>query len=448
MLNTPSRPRHTRRTVLAATGVLGAALAACGAPGAPSVGRTAPKITGTLTYWPEGGQTNASYQAWVSRIADFQKAYPEAKVEMTETQDRDLKLVAAITAGTPPDLSVYDRYTIAAGQARGFFRDLQPLVKTAGIKGEDQQPWVWEEVARDGKLWGLPYSTDTRMVYVNAAHLKKAGIPLTAPKTLDDFDRIMRQLTVGRPGAVERLGFVPWGNWNNWRLFGWGWLHGGDWYDAKANRVTMDHPKNIAALEWELARANELGGHAPIEAFRAAQPKTGTMDMLKAGTLSAVINSTSQLIGMFAEKDLDWIVWPHPPAAGVAKSHRWSGGFANVLPTGVKNPEASFELAKFLSDEEFQKVQNKTGGGRMPTIKKAAADPYWQTVDPRIKLFLDQLPFSHIRPPIVQIEILNRELDGPEGAETVVLKGQNNARSALGTANQRVNDAIKENRAS
>src|SRR5688572_13445137 len=96
----PSPPPHTPPALLATSSVLGAALAACGAPGAPSGGRTAPKITGTLTYWPEGGQTNASYQAWVARIADFQKAYPEAKVEMTETQDRDLKLVAAITAGT------------------------------------------------------------------------------------------------------------------------------------------------------------------------------------------------------------------------------------------------------------------------------------------------------------------------------------------------------------
>src|SRR5688500_10007732 len=134
MSNVPVRPVATRRAVLAAgSGVSVSALAACGAPGAPAGGRTAKSITGTLTYWPEGGQTNASYQAWVSRIADFQKAYPEAKVEMTETQDRDLKLVAAITAGTPPDLSVYARYTIAAGHARGLFPDLQPLAKTRGI---------------------------------------------------------------------------------------------------------------------------------------------------------------------------------------------------------------------------------------------------------------------------------------------------------------------------
>jgi multiple sugar transport system substrate-binding protein len=321
-----------------------------------------------------------------------------------------------------------------------------PYFKTSGMKGDDQQPWVWEAVHRDGKVHGLPYSTDTRMVYVNAAHLKKAGIPLTAPKTLDDFDKTMRQLTVGRPGTFERIGFIPWGN--NWRLYGWGMLHGsGEWYDPKANRVSVDHPKNIAALDWEVARANELGGHASVEAFRSAQPKSGLVDMFKAGTLSATVNSTSQLIGMFAVQDLDWIVWPPPPAPGVNRTHTWSGGFANVLPTGVKNPEASFTLAKFLSDEDFQKVQNKTGAGRLPTLKSAAKDPIWSTVDSRVKQFVDLLPSSHIWPPIAQIMILYRELDGAEGAETLALKGAKGSRAALADANQRVNDAIKEGRA-
>ena len=443
--------RHTtRRSWLrawpTAAGAMTALTAtACG--GAAGRITTAKSITGTLTYWPEGGQTNASYQAWVARIADFQKAYPEARVEMTETQDRDAKLVAAVAAGTPPDVTVHDRYTIFGASQRGVMQDLQKWAKTAGIRGEDQQPWCWDEVFREGKLWGLPYSTDTRMVYVNAEHLKKAGIPLTPPRGLDDFDRMMRQLNVGSPGSWQRLGFVPWGNWNNWRLYGWGWIHGGDWYEAKANRVTMELPKNIAALEWELTRARELGGYEAAQAFRSGQPKSGTMDMFKAGTLSAVINSTSQLSGVFAAKDLDWIVWPIPPAPGVGRSHTWSGGFANVLPVGIKNPDASFALAQYLSDEEFQKVQNRTGSGRLPTIKKAANDPHWNTVDPRIKLFLAQLPNSHIRPPIVQISIMNRELDGPEGAETLALMGKTNPRQALQTANQRVNDAIKEGRA-
>jgi hypothetical protein len=47
----------------------------------------------------------------------------------------------------------------------------------------------------------------------------------------------------------------------------------------------------------------------------------------------------------------------------------------------------------------------------------------------------------------VQIPSLTRELDGPEGAETLVLKGATTSRPALSAANQRVNDAIKEGRA-
>jgi multiple sugar transport system substrate-binding protein len=433
---TSPAPRTRRRLALAAGAATGAALlAACaGGPAAPG-GRTAPEISGTLTFWPEGGQSNPSYQAWVQRIADFQKAFPAATVEMTDVQDRDAKLVSAVAANTPPDVSVFDRYRIAAAAARGVMQDVMPLAKTAGVKGEDQQPWCWQEVFYAGKLYGLPYSTDTRMVYVNAAHLKPAGVPLTAPKTLDEFVVAMRRVTI--PG--QRLGFVPWAN--NWRLFGWGWLFGGDFYDPQANHMTLDHPKVIAALEWEVARAAELGGYDAVEGFRAQQPKNGLMDMLLAGTLTATINSTSQLVTVNAARDLDWIPWAPPPGPGVAQTHTWSGGYANVVPSGVKDARASFALARYLSDEAFQKVQNASG--RLPTLKSVAKDPYWNTVDPRIRQFVDLLPSSHARPATPQTAILDRELDG---AETAALRGERPARQALAEANQRVNDAIKEGR--
>ena len=434
-----------RGSAIAALPLAGFA-AACGtgASGGATSRKTA-AISGTLTYWAEGGEATPSYQAWVQRIADFQKDYPQARVDMTVVQDREAKLLAAVAAGTPPDVSVYNRPYIAAAQARGIMQDIMPQFKTSGMKGEDQQPWCWQGVFRDGKLYGMPYSTDTRMVYVNRAHLKQAGAAETAPKTLDEFDQTMRRLTTGSPGSWQRIGFIPWGN--NWGMFGWGWLFGGDWHDPKANRATVDDPKNVAGLEWEVARAKELGGYSVVETFRKAQSKTSLVDMFKAGTLGATINSTSQLLGMFAEKDLDWIVWAPPPPAGVGRSHTWSGGFANVVPTGVKDKEASFTLAKYLSDEEFQKVQNKTGGGRLPTLKPMAKDPYWNTVDPRIKQFIDQLPNSHTWPPIIQIDILDRELNSDQGAELAALRGEKVPAQALKEANQRVNDAIKEGRA-
>lgn len=448
-----SRTTVSRRMIMASaatiigTGLLSVSCGSDATPASPASSKSAP-FPEKLVFWPEGGETNASYKAWVARIADFEKAYPKTKVEMTDTPDRDAKLVTVVAAGTPPDVSVFDRYTIFGASQTKLFMDMGAMAKTAGIKGDDHQPWCWDEVWRDGKLWGMPYSTDTRMIYVNAEHLKKAGIPATAPKTLDDFDKIARQLNVGVPGNIQRLGFVPWGSWNNWRLYGWGWIFGGDWYDPKANQVTMDKAQNIAALEWEIARAGELGGYAPVEAFRKAQQSNVPMDMFKAGFLSTIINSNSQLSGMFAKKDMEWIVWPIPPATGTTRSHTWSGGYATVLPAGVKSPDASFMLAKYLSDDVFQLVQSQTGGGRLPTIKKVAADPYWNSVDGRVKQFIEQLPNSHIRPPIVQIPILNAQLDGPDGAETLALQGKGSAKELLAQASQRVNAAIKEGRAS
>ena len=119
-----------------------------------------------------------------------------------------------------------------------------------------------------------------------------------------------------------------------------------------------------------------------------------------------------------------------------------------MLPTGVKNPEASFALARYLSDEEFQKVQNKTGSGRLPTLKAVASDPYWNTVDPRVKQFVELLPFSHIRPadradrhPQPRA---GRRRRAPRRSSS---RGRRPPAAPSADANQRVNDAIKEGRA-
>ena len=444
-MGAPTRRGGARRAACARRGAAGGLRA--GRPGRRGQ-PAARKITGPLVFWPEGGQTNASYQAWVARIADFQKAYPEARVEMMETQDRDAKLVTAVAAGTPPDVSVFDRYTIFGASQRGIMQDLQPLAKVAGIKGEDQQPWCWDEVFRDGKLWGLPYSTDTRMVYVNAAHLKQAGIPLTAPKTLDEFDQAhapAHRRAPREPSSASASSPGP--------------TTGASSAGAGCTAATGTTPRPTGS-PWTTPRTSppwtgrwpgrtSWGATTGVEAFRNAQPKNGLTDMLKAGTLSATINSNSQLIGMFAEKDLDWIVWappagrrrrPHPHLVRRLRQRR--------SPPGSRTPRPRSPWPASSRTRTFQKVQNKTGGGRLPTIKAVASDPHWNTVDPRVKQFVDLLPFSHIRPPIVQIAILNRELDGPGGRRDARPQGRRTppARPSA-RANQRVNDAIKEGRA-
>jgi len=134
-----------------------------------------------------GNNTNVSYKAWVYGIQEFEKANPKYKADMVSMTygDVNTKLPTVVAAGTPPNVAEQDRYTIAGGAARGLMQDISAYAKTAGITGNDQQPWCWREVALQGKLYGLPFTTDSRMVFVNVNHVTRAGIATTAPKTLD-----------------------------------------------------------------------------------------------------------------------------------------------------------------------------------------------------------------------------------------------------------------------
>lgn len=400
--------------------------AAAAQPGAATV---------ALSFWANGGSGDASYAAWVQRLSDFNQANPQARATMDAPAGLDAKLATAVASGTPPSTAVQDRYTIAAGSAKGLMQDISAMANQAGINGDAHQPWCWQEVAIKGKLYGLPYSTDARMIYVNVAHLQQAGVDTAAPKTLDEFSQIGQKLTLKQGGALQRLGFIPWND--NWAPWGWGWLYGGDFYDAANNKATLDEPKVVASYEWAGAVAGQVGYQAAQD-FIAAHKG----NLFTAQEQSSYITSTSFLITVNGVgSSLAWTNWAPPPPPGVAKTSTWSGGFCDVLPSGAKNPDQAFLLMTYLTDTTMQTLQNKSG--RLPTIKAVAADPYWNTVDPRVKAFIEMLPCSHSRPVTPQVNIMNDQLNQ---ALTAVLSGKQTATQALKTANDFVNTAIQQNR--
>jgi multiple sugar transport system substrate-binding protein len=433
---TTSAPATSAAATSSAPALTASAATSSSASAAPAAAAAPPgAATIALTFWANGGNDDASYAAWVQRLADFNKANPQAKATMDAPADLDAKLATAVASGTPPSTAVQDRYTIAASSAKGLMQDISAMANQAGIKGADQQPWCWQEVAIKGKLYGLPYSTDARMIYMNVSHLQQAGVDTAPPKTLGDFTQIGQKLTLKQGGTLQRIGFIPWND--NWSPWGWGWLYGGDFYDAENNKATLDDPKIAASYDWAGTVASQVG-------YQAAQDfiKAHSGNLFTTQVQSSYITSTSFLIKVNgAGSSLAWTNWPPPPPQGVTKTSTWSGGFADVLPTGAKNPDQAFSLMTYLTDATMQTIQNKSG--RLPTIKSVAADPYWNTVDPRTKAFIDMLPYSHSRPVTPQVNIMNDQLNQ---ALTAVLSGKQTATQALKTANDFVNTAIQQNR--
>lgn len=421
--STASVPAITAST---ASSSASSAAPAAVAPGAATI---------NLSFWANGGSGDPSYAAWVQRIADFNKANPTIKAVMEAPAGLDAKLATAVASGTPPSTAVQDRYTIAAGSAKGLMQDISSMANQAGIKGTDQQPWCWQEVAIKGKLYGLPYSTDARMIYMNVSHLQQAGVDTAPPKTLEDFTQIGQKLTKKQGGTLQRIGFIPWND--NWAPWGWGWLFGGDFYDAANNKATLDDPKVAAGFDWAGTVARQIG-YQGVRDFITAHKG----NLFTAQLQSSYINSTSFLITVNgAGSSLSWTNWAPPPPQGMTKTSTWSGGFCDVLPSGAKNPDQSFALMNYLTDATMQTIQNKSG--RLPTIIAVAADPYWSTVDPRVKAFINMLPYSHSRPVTPQVNIINSQLNL---ALTAVLRGKQTATQALKAANDFVNTAIQQNR--
>lgn len=350
------------------------------------------------------------------------------------------KLPAAVAGGSPPNVAGQGRFTIAASAAQGLWQDIAAPANQAGIKAADYEPGFWEDVLIKGKLYGLPYSTDTRMIYMNVAQLRQAGIATTAPKTLEEFTQIGQQLTVKQGASFQRIGFYPWND--NWGPYGWGWLFGGSFFDAANNKATVDDPKIVAAFDWAGSVAKQLGYQAVQDFFKASKGNAYNGNMFIAQQQSSYINANTLIAALDkAGPSLDWTVWAPPPPQGVAHTATWSGGFCTVLPAGARNPDQSFALMGYLSDADFQRLEIKAG--LLPTLKVVAADPYWQTVDPRVKAFVDLLQYTNGQPASPQSNIMNDELNK---AFTTVISGQQTAAQALKATNDLINSAIQQNR--
>jgi multiple sugar transport system substrate-binding protein len=93
------------------------------------------------------------------------------------------KLVTALLAGTAPaDVTEMDWSWTGQFGAAGWYTPLDTLVDEATVKDMGTS-----SIFRyDGKLIGIPYSNDFRVLIVNKEHFAKAGIT-TMPKTLDDL---------------------------------------------------------------------------------------------------------------------------------------------------------------------------------------------------------------------------------------------------------------------
>jgi multiple sugar transport system substrate-binding protein len=389
--------RHARRGLFGLAGALagGTALAACGAPGAPSEGSGTARqaLSGTVRIWANpafpfhedlGGQIAAGFMA----------RYPNVKVQAESiSEDRTQKLIVSVAGGDAADLVSIEPYHVQGLGKRGVIASLDGyLKKSAALKKEDVWPTLMRDVTYQGQVYGLVYGPDLRVMYISVDKYRSTGLdPEKPPRTWDELEQAIAKVHRGGRGSdVEHLGFDPFlgsGGVGRWLVpF---WQLGGELLSPDDQKAAFNTEKGLQALTWLKKVVDGQGGYQKLLDFqKGTTPNQLFMD-----------NKVTHYYATYAERAQEFKTkapglryafagYPVPPNGRRAN---YGGGHTFPLATGSKAPDAAFAfLEHFLAEDNNIAYADRYD--RIPVRVSTTRSERWQRSDPFRKLAAEEMP--------------------------------------------------------
>lgn len=298
------------------------------------------------------------------QVQTFNKLHPDIELVSEvqtaaagQTPESMQKLMTAIAAGNPPDITTLDRFVVGSWAARGALTSIDALIKRDGVpKKEDWVDATWEECKWDGEMFALPPGHDIGhlglwSLYWNKDLFAEAGLdPEVPPKSWDDLLEYASKLFIEDEGEIEQLGFrYIWAG--AVELYQFGWSNGGRFMESP-RKATVNDPKNVEALEFMVELYDELGGMENIGTFLSSFQGV-EQDPFLTGLAAMEIHGDWTIrfdIGRY-KPDLNFGVRPTPSPDGEHFT-AWGGGWSWVIPKGAKNVEEAWTVMKWLTSVE------------------------------------------------------------------------------------------------
>lgn len=375
-------------------------------------------------------------------LDEFNKQYKDKNISVEGTfvpfGDMDKKITASIAAGNPPDAAVQPIEAVAVMAARNQLEDLTPyLPKDIKNKFYDN---LWDTVTYNGKIYALPFNTDTRLLFYNKKMFKDAGIT-EFPKTWDEFYKLADKLDKKDGSKYSTLAFHP--MIGNFGFDTFALSNGGKTVDNFMNptKATINTAQNIEALDW-MSKWRERYGADTWNSYM--QQGSGANDPFISGKV-AIYGNVCNYIATLKKyaPDMDYGVAAMPAGPSGKETGSIGGGFVVVVPKGSKNAKWAAEYVKFMTDDwastkwavEQADVMINKNANENPELKKT---PAWQAV-------IDNMKFTHV----VRRIPTAPNAGGPMGTaiDNVLKAGTQKAKEALDKAQAEVEKMMKDNEA-
>jgi multiple sugar transport system substrate-binding protein len=392
----------------------------------------------TLTYWVN--QNTAHVKALTKQIQDYEKAYPNIKINMQAFPYSDLlqKIRTAYVGNNAPDI------------AQVFGTQATPFAK-AGFLAEipDGNKYISEmfesttaALVVNGKLYGIPqeYNLENGGILVNSDLMKKAGV--SVPKTWDELVQTAKKLTVyDNNNQIKQFGFDIANSDTIMFLFLSLILQQGGTYWTADKMVKFNTPEAIKAFNTmrDLITVDKVTNLSHLSAIGNLQH----FDFAFKGE-NAMTMTGSYAIGVGKSKydhmeRFTYISMPSftdKPPFFVAES-----GWGNVVSEKSKNKNEALNFVQYLAQKE-NSIYFNNNTGTIPPQKDVVSDPEYVKQNEIIKPYLDALEYGSFIGPVENRDFFNKQI--VDGFQAVV--GGKPTETVLQSIEKSINEMIVKER--
>jgi ABC-type glycerol-3-phosphate transport system substrate-binding protein len=449
MQRTITSRRFSRRRMIAALGaaavlpVLGACSSAPAVPtSTTAAGAPATKPAGgAAATAPAGAQPAASGGTTTIRVADrpstkyqkfmqtwidqYQGKHPNIKIQFEpKTGDWDQKNVAAMAAGTAPDVMAYCCEWFRILQQKGQFAEIDGYIKSSLTSEDLADFWKtqYQAMNLNGKQLAIPYYINVNATYLNLDALKEAGLEKPKPDwTHDDFLSYAQKLTKRNGSTTERWGLITDYPQYFRRPISLVWARGGQINDPSdpAHKFTFTKKETVDAVQWV---HDLLWKHKVASVTQADLGGLGLAPAFWAGKSGLYLEGIHIFEDIPDNVKFGWDLVPPPVGPAKTNGQRTSNDGYPIY-AGSKNKDTAWQVILDLTSSDTMKMRQKIVG--LVASRKSAVSE-WITNFPKLSLKplvdtmdtgqIDPLAvwdrsndvYNAIKPTLEQMNILNK----------------------------------------
>lgn len=346
----------------------------------------------------------------------YESSHPGVTIKLTPVQGNNEAYYTKLallnrSADSAPDIYYHDTFQVNADVAAGKLAPLDEFL-TKWPDWETQFPDSVKQAAKgaDGKIYGVPISTDTRGLWYHKDVFAKAGLPVPwEPKTWDDVLNAARTIKQKVPDAVPFSMYSTKVHGEAATMQGFEMLlygtPGGTLYDDASQKWIAGGKNFTDALTFINTIYREELGPKQSDAHNAKLADKVNNEWFPAGKIGISLDGAWTAAAWKETSTKPWpewkdkVGWTAMPTQNGEEPGRvsMSGGWVMAMSSYTKLKQEAFDFITVAMNKE-NAMTYSVSTGDLAVRKDVAADPKYTADNPSVKFFTDLAEVTHYRP--------------------------------------------------